>query len=439
MPTHFFVLGLDPLRLPYLESIHHPEEYRFHPLLQLEEVVLAENYPYDALLQKAERQLREFPEPIAGILGHWDYPTSALQPHLSEKLGLRSASLQAVLRCEHKYWSRLEQREILPDWTPDFCAIDPFAQDPLDQVTIDYPLWLKPIKAHSSYLGFRVDNERDFRSAIEMIRKEIHRFGDPFNQTLAHISVPPEVAPINGNWCIAEEIITGKQCGIEGSMLDGEYRIHGIVDTVKDSKNQSFTRYEYPSVWPRQVQHKICAAGEKLLRHLGFDNSAFGIEFFWDEQKNTFKILEVNTRISQSHSDQFIKVHGVSNHQVAVDLALGRAPDLSDCRGKYRSAAKFMLRRYGDTLVQRVPSTAEIREIESTVADSKIEITVEQGQHLSEIINPDSYSYEIANIFLGAENQRELIKTYRQLAGQLHFEFSDGKEPEAFQFNHVRY
>jgi len=439
MPKHFFVLGLDPLRQTYLESVRDADQYRFHPLLDFDELVLAKSYPYDKLLHKAEQQLRDFPEPIAGILGHWDFPTSVLLAHLCEKFGFTSASLRAVLTCEHKYWSRLEQRAVLPEWTPEFCAINPFAENPLARLTIDYPLWLKPIKAHSSFLGFRIENAADFRRAFGMIRKKIRRFGDAFNQALAHVEVPPPVGEVDGNWCIAEEIITGKQCGIEGSMLHGDYRIHGIVDTVKDSKNWSFTRYEYPSVWPRQAQQKICAAGEKLLRHIGFDNSPFGIEFFWDKQKNALKVLEINTRISQSHSDQFIKVHGVSNHQVPVDLALGRAPDLSDCKGKYQCAAKFMLRRYRDARVDRVPSEAEIRKVKSSVADSDVVLTVSEGQQLSEKLNQDSYSYEIANILLGAQDQPGLLQAYHQLADRLHFEFSDGGAPEEFQFDRVRY
>ncbi|WP_295804226.1 ATP-grasp domain-containing protein, partial [uncultured Microbulbifer sp.] len=353
MPKHFFVLGLDPLRLSFLECVPDAGDYRFHPLFALEEVVNRTTFDYDAMLDRARRQLEAFPEPIAGIIGHWDFPTSVLLAHLSQDFGLRSASLEAVLKCEHKYWSRLEQRKLMPGWTPDFCAVDPFAEEPLEQVMLDYPFWLKPIKAHSSFLGFRIENAEQFHGALEKIRAAIHSFGDPFNQALAHITVPDVVGAVDGNWCIAEEIITGKQCGIEGSLLEGEYQVHGIIDTVKDRKNFSFTRYEYPSVWPKQAQDEICRAGEKLLRHMGFDNSPFGIEFFWDENDNAFKILEINTRISQSHCDQFIKVHGVSNHLVPIDLLLGRVPDLSRYRGDYRTAAKFMLRRYQDTVLEQ--------------------------------------------------------------------------------------
>ena len=439
MLEHFFVIGLDPLRQAFLEVLPDPERYRFHRLLEFNEVVRARTYDYDALLAKARRRLDDFAEPIAGILGHWDFPTSVLLPHLCGEYGLRYASLESVLKCEHKYWSRLEQRKVLPEWTPGFCAVDPFAGDPLSQLTVDYPLWLKPIKAHSSFLGYRIETDSELLQALEQVRKHIHRFGNPFNQALAHITVPDEVGPVDGNWCIAEELLTGKQCGIEGTVLDGKYRVHGIVDTVKDSHNWSFTRYEYPSVWPLSAREKICAAGEKLLRHFGFDNAPFGIEFFWDEQRDTFRLLEINTRISQSHSDQFIKVHGVSNHLAPLRLMQGRAPDLDHYHGRYTCAAKFMLRRYSDTVLQRAPNAAEIAQLERDFPDSKIVVTAQENQSLSEQLVNDSYSYEIADIWLGAQSQPALLKTYQRLAERLHFEFSDGRPPEDFQFERVRY
>lgn len=439
MPKHFFVLGLDPLRQSFLRYVSDVDDYRFHPLFSFEEVVNPTTFDYDAMLDDARRQLETFPEPITGIIGHWDFPTSVLLAHLSREFGLRSASLEAVLKCEHKYWCRLEQRKLMPDWVPEFCAVDPFAENPVQQLTIGFPLWLKPIKAHSSFLGFRIENARQLEGALEKIRVSIHSFGDPFNQALAHISVPEEVGEVDGNWCIAEGILTGKQCGIEGSLLNGVYRVHGIVDTVKDEQNLSFTRYEYPSVWPRHAREAICNAGKKLLRHMGFDNSPFGIEFFWDERSDSFKILEINTRISQSHCDQFIKVHGVSNHQVPIDLALGRVPDLSGCHGDYHTAAKFMLRRYRDTVLEGAPTASQIASIERDFPDSKVVITASEESRLSEQSMPDSYSFEVANIWLGAQSQRQLLDRYQQLADALVFRFADGAAPESFQFKPVRY
>ncbi|MDZ7748970.1 MAG: hypothetical protein U5K43_09085 [Halofilum sp. (in: g-proteobacteria)] len=97
------------------------------------------------------------------------------------------------------------------------------------------------------------------------------------------------------------------------------------------------------------------------MSHVGYDNSAFNIEYFWDEQLDKVWLLEINTRISQSHSDIFEKVDGVSNQQVTVDLALGRKPDMPSGEGQYPLAAKFFHRVFhGDARVARVPTREEI-------------------------------------------------------------------------------
>lgn len=433
------VMGLDPFHLEHVKHIRDAEHYDFHGLLDVSEVVKPADYPFERMLEKAEARAREFPE-VAGIITHWDFPASTMLPILCQRLGLHAAPVDAVLKCEHKYWSRLEQQAVIPELVPEFCAIDPFADDPASQIDIDYPFWLKPVKGFSSHLGFRIDNREDFDRAIPIIRKHIRRIGEPFNAALRYASeLPPEIRKIDGNCCIAEQIMKGRQCGIEGFVHNGRFAVHGAVDTVKDTKRWSFTRYEFPSAWPERIQARMYEAAEKLMRQVGFDDSPFGVEFFWNEENDELGILEVNTRISQSHSDQFIKVEGASNHQVAVDVALGREPAFCRDAGKYAVAAKFMLRRYADAVVTRVPSEEEVKAAARSEPDCFIELEVKEGDQLSELRDQDSYSFELANIWLGAQTQDELLDKYRKVAEQLHFEFSDGGQPEAFQFEKVRY
>ena len=42
---------------------------------------------------------------------------------LSERYGTRSTSLESVVKCEHKYWSRLEQQKVI-DEHPRFGRVD---------------------------------------------------------------------------------------------------------------------------------------------------------------------------------------------------------------------------------------------------------------------------------------------------------------------------
>ena len=439
MPKNIFVIGLDPFHLDMVKRIRHAENYAFHGLLDYDEVITPTDYPLERMLAKAERQLREFPGTIDAIIVHWDFPASTMLPILCRKFGLRSASLESVLKCEHKYWARLEQQHSIPEYTPKFAPVDPFDHRALDRIDIDYPFWLKPVKSFASHLGFRIDDEESFNRATAIIRQNIRRLGDAFNVILSYADLPAEVAAVDGNHCIAEEIITGKQCGLEGFVHQGRVGIHGVIDGVKDANNWSFTRWEYPSVWPGEVQRRMREATERFMKYIGFDNSAFGIEFFWNPETDELGVLEVNTRISQSHSDQFIKVEGVSNHEVSVDLALGREPEFCLNQGKYQRAAKFLLRKYADAAVIRVPTDAEIGAIEEEIADSTIKVLVEEGMQLSDLRDQDSYSYEIANIFLGAQDQDELLNKYYNVAHHLRFGFSDGTPPEEVQFTWVRY
>lgn len=436
---NIFIIGSDPFHLEMARQVRHADQYAFHGLLDYDEVINPESYPFDDLLAKAERQLREFSDTVDGIIVHWDFPASTLAPILCEKFGLRSASLEAVLKCEHKYWARLQQQEAIPEFNPRFAPVDPFDDDALEKLELDYPFWLKPIKSFASHLGFRIDNAADFQHAIPFIRKHLPRLGDGFNAVLAHAELPPEIAKVDGYHCIAEEIISGRQCGVEGYVQNGEVVVHGFIDGVKDARNLSFTRWEYPSVWPQQVQERMLEATRTLMRHIEFNDSPFGIEFFWDEEHDRLGVLEVNTRISQSHSDQFIKVEGASNHQVAIDVALGREPDFCHHEGPYSCAAKFMLRRYAEVTVTRVPSEEQIAAIEKHYPDSRVVVLVAPGQQLDNLYDQDSYSFEIAYIYLGADSQTALLETYHEVASKLDFAFSDDQPVEDWQFAKVKY
>src|SRR5690625_6073998 len=65
---------------------------------------------------------------------------------------------------------------------------------------------------------------------------------------------------------------------------------------------------------------------DRFLTHIEYDNAPFNVEFFWDPETDHIWLLEVNTRISESHTDLFLKVDGASHHEVATDLSLGERP-----------------------------------------------------------------------------------------------------------------
>jgi hypothetical protein len=422
---NIFVVGLDDFHLAQLRTLPDADQYAFHPLLTHNDLKRQESFPGARLLEEGVCTLREFPEKVDAVVGYWDFPVSTTLPILRAAVGLPGPSLEAVLRCEHKYWSRVCQAEVVPEQVPAFCCVDPFAGDPLGQVTLDYPFWLKPVKSVLSHLGFHIDDERDFREAVGRIRRHIGRFAEPFNLILEQADLPPQIAPIDGYHCIAEAIVSaGCQCTLEGYVFEGDVKIYGVVDSLRLGPNpSSFTRYQYPSSLPQSVQSRMKEVTRRVMRHIGYDTAPFNIEFFWDAARDRIWLLEINTRISKSHAPLFRMVDGVYHHQVMVDLGLGRRPRFTPGRGECAIAAKFMVRRYDDARVTRVPTPEEIAATEAAIPDTGIQVAVREGMRLSDLRDQDSYSYEVASLFIGAGSRAELEGKFHACTDRLPLRF----------------
>ncbi|RIA55091.1 ATP-grasp domain-containing protein [Dichotomicrobium thermohalophilum] len=429
---NIFVIGLEPFNLALLEQMEGAKDYAFHTLLTYEEAVrpASSHIEFDELLRTAETCLYNFDGSVDAIIGYWDFPSSALAPMLQKEFGLSGPSLEAVAKCEHKYWSRCVQKEVLPDLLPRFFAVDPFLDDPLGHLNLSYPFWIKPIKAHSSYLGFEIADEADFRAALPIIRDNIADFADAFNEFLQRVNTPPEIAPIGGYYCIAEEIISaGHQCTLEGYAYEDEVEVYGIIDSVREGERQSsFARYQYPSRLPGQAQMRMKEAACQLVKHIGYRNAPFNIEFYWDSGTDCIWLLEINARISKSHSPLFMLVDGETHQKVAIDLAMGRRPSMPHRQGHHRLAGKFMMRVFDDCVVTRVPGPQDIARVIAEFPEGMVRLMVEEGQRLSHLLYQDSYSFEIAEIFLGAGSEDELMHKYDKVCSLLPFAFSSIEE-----------
>lgn len=153
-----FVLGLDETNVRTLSDVPDSVQYRFHKLLSADELQNGE-VDIAELIRQAEQRLDDFNADIGAIIGYWDFPVSTMLPILCRKYGLPSADLEAIVKCEHKYWSRLEQRKVI-DEVPNFAVIDP--DRPRKPAELSYPMRLKPVKSFSSELAFHVADDREF-------------------------------------------------------------------------------------------------------------------------------------------------------------------------------------------------------------------------------------------------------------------------------------
>ncbi|RNL82477.1 ATP-grasp domain-containing protein [Halostreptopolyspora alba] len=421
MRENIFVLGLDRINLETLRDLPHLARYRFHALLDVDELVGADEIPLAELLDKAREQLRSFDGSVDAIIGYWDFPVSSMVPLLCEEFGLRSAPLDAVVRCEHKYWSRLTQAEVIDEHPP--FALVRLDEDPSPPPDVGFPMWLKPVKSSSSELAFLVENEEQFHGAVRRISEGVDRVGAPFNFVLSHVDLPPEVAEAGGRSCLAEGAAQGMQVTVEGYSANGTVRVYGVVDSHTYDDSPSFARYQHPTSLPDTVVDRLTSISTRVVRHTGLDSSTFNIEFFWAPETDTITLLEINPRHSQSHAVLFEMVDGIPNHQIMVDLALGRTPELPHREGPHAVAATWFLRRFTDGTVRRVPTSDEVARVEREVPGVRIKIGVREGQRLSERHGQDSYSYELGRVYVGADDEAGMRERYAACVERLPFEF----------------
>ena len=424
MVKNVFVLGLDELNRQWMNRLPEAKDYQFHQLLTFDELQKGETIPAEQLLEKASAQLSAFDGRIDALINFWDLPASLMAPILRRRFGSSGPSVEAVFKCEHKYWSRLEQSRSIREH-PAFAFVDPFQEDPLKDVDLEYPFWVKPIKAFLSQLAYLVESKEDFGRDVEVIREKLPRLGNPFTELLHYVDLPDKLKSVNGNHCIAEQAIRGNQCTVEGYVYNGVPAWYGVVDTHRYPGRSVFTRLEYPSILPDRVQHRMGQVMDRFMRHIGFDNGAYNAEFFWEEDTDQLRLLEINTRISQSHSFLFEQVDGVTNHRIPLHLALGQEPDMPHRQGPHGSAAKFMHRWFFDGVVRSVPSEKDIERVQDRFPGTIVDIAVAPGDRLSQLVSQDSYSYLLMEVFMGAPDQRKLLEQYEICLEMLPFQIED--------------
>ena len=410
MKKQVFVIGIDEFNFEMLHSFDKYKQYDYHSILDISELQHQEKYPMDDLMGKAVSAVDSFDIAPDAIVGFWNFPVTCITPLLARKYNLPHLPVDALIKCEHKYFGRKEQRKYIPDNIPDFNLINPNGKNPFDDVDIDFPFWLKPVVSFASQLCFKVHNRKEFDKYLSIIKENIHRFADPINYVLKQTELPGFMKDIDGYYCIAEETIQGKQCTIEGQVHNGKIGYTGVFDSLRHPDHETFYSYEYPSVLDKRVIDEMKQISSSLLTGIGYDNSCFNIEFFYDDESDHLWLLEINPRISQSHSDPFLKVDGAPNHKPMVEVALGEEPALPSGEGDFNVAAKFYYRAFDDGIITNVPDMYDLDNIRKIIPDMKIKIWVDEGTRLSEMYDQDSYSYKLASVYLGAKNKEELYE-----------------------------
>lgn len=427
MVKNVFVVGLDKMSGESLRRIPGADDIRFHELLsrtELNDDILS----VPKLLEKTHQRLNVFTGSIDAIIGFWDFPASVLVPILCEHYGLTGTSLRSVVVSEHKFWSRLKQQQVIEE-IPNFGILDLTTTVPHLPGHLDFPVWVKPVKSVASEGAFYVRSVAELTEAKRLMQAQLDRMGDPFDEVLAMLDLPAEIAAVGGRACIVEEPALGRQVTVEGFVRSGAVTVYGIVDSFNYPDSSSFLRYQYPAQLPETISSQLVTLTERVVQTMELDHTTFNIEYFWDTDTNLLRLLEINVRHSQSHALLFEMVDGAPNHTFIVDLALGREPYSQRGAGPYALAAKSFLRYFHDGIVTRAPSPEEVSALEAQYPGTVITIGVQPGDRLSEFHGEDSYSYVLAEIYAGGQTEDEIEAIYAACIAGLSFEIE--RVPEA--------
>ncbi len=227
-------------------------------------------------------------------------------------------------------------------------------------------------------------------------------------------------------------ISAGQQCTLEGYVYDGEVVVYGVVDSIRAGKHRScLSRYQYPSLLPEQARQRMIEATTKVMTRIGYDGAPFNIEFYWDRQTDEIRLLEINTRISKSHCPLFRLVDGASHQEVMVDLAMGQEPKFPYREGRYNMAGKFMHRAFSDGIVRAMPRPDEIAAVKAMYPEARFRLLAEEGARLRDSHHRDSYSYELADIFLGGRDRKDLLHKFARALDMVTFDMDSIYEDAA--------
>jgi hypothetical protein len=326
------------------------------------------------------------------------------------------------LRCSHKYYARLAQREAVPEATPPF-ALLPARIPPAPLEGVPFPCFVKPVKGTYSVLARRIEGQAELEDFLgqEAVREFAAQQMQMFNRLLARMTR----LEIDGSHFIAEGVLPGRQVTLEGFAFGDEVAILGVVDSLLHPETGSFLRFDYPSSLPEPVQERMARVARRAIQALGLRDSPFNVEMTWDPEGDRIGIVEVNPRLCGQFADLYQKVDGVHGYEVAVALATGRRPALRRGEGEFRRASSFPLRVFAKARVLRVPDADRIAEVEREFPGALAWCECEPGQELADFTSyEDGQSARYGIVNLGGRDEAELRARFEAVRARLGFELA---------------
>ena len=350
---------------------------------------------------------------------------------LTAKLGLPGTPLKALLTAQHKFLARQIHSRALPDHVPPFCGFR-YDADITRAVTIDYPIFVKPVKAAFSVLAKRCADEAALREHLRFRLWEkiiIKRLTWPFRR----VSKKHLDCEIDADCFIAEGCVDGAlQVCVDGYAHAGRVNTLGTVDSVMYPGTSAFMRFEYPSRLDADVVARLEDIARRAVEAIGFTHGLFNVELFYQPASGRITIIEINPRMAGQFSDLYERVDGKSLWSLELDLALGRTPLFPHREGKFGAASSFVFREFGDA-VKQAPPAEQQSWLTATYPDARLFLDL---KHSTSRARETKWlgNYRYALVHMGGTDHDDMMARFDNVCEHLDFDVGPaGAKPSLWQ------
>jgi len=279
--------------------------------------------------------------------------------------------VEALIACQHKLLARQVLQSVAPEANADFGMLDWRYGEPVPD-GVDYPLFVKPVKAAFSVLARIVRNRDELAALTRFSRWElwvIRHLVEPFER-IVRVRLP---GAASAHRMLLEEPIASRQYNLDGYVFDGDVRALGIVEPVMYPGTQAFMRWLYPCTLAAAVRARALDIARRFLKAVGFTHGMFNMEFFFDVAHDRLTVIEFNPRMASQFSDLYLRVDGIDLHRVALELAHGRDPaSLPRARPTAGAAGSFVYRTFDPAGYSAMPTAAQQRALASAFPDAML-------------------------------------------------------------------
>ncbi|HET7853592.1 MAG TPA: ATP-grasp domain-containing protein [Candidatus Methylomirabilis sp.] len=366
------------------------------------------------------------------VVGIDDFPACLMAALIAEAIGLPSPSFESLFLCQHKYYSRLLQREAAPDATPTFHLLNPSRDPRPSDIPMALPVFVKPVKSYLSILARRIDTFPDLCRTVDEARLRLAVIAEMLNRFVEASRLDERFRKIPGSALLVEELLSGHQVTLDGYVYEGQVVPLGVVDSFFYQNGVSFERFEYPSRIPAGVQDRMARIAEQCIERIGLDRTFFNAEFFYRPEDDAVRLIEINGRMASQFAPLYRMIHGIDTYAMQLDLALGRDPHGGEVWTPARNggmvAASFVLRRFKNGVVTQVPGPEDLERFAQRFPEAFVEILVKPGERLSDELQ-DDYSYRYALIDLAAKDREAMLQQFDEAKELLPFAFEPIFDP----------